>query len=257
MNRYSRNSDSRKKSKWAFTRVLCIVVPLVVAGIFLTRFGRESSNAEPLPRKSELAKLKPRDLQQQTTEYGIQGGAIAGKQALAAESKPKPGSKSFDAEPEVVETNSGWVVKQVRSPTPFVLPRDKAEAESEAMKIATGLLAERLGAATPTKLKILSSTEVLGTEAEKKQWEANGLERERGWVVLEVEAEHTSIRAEAARGRVVDVGFWFGAVFLVLLTGYGFLTLDAFTKGYLTWILAGSAAVLAISAIAALAALVL
>ena len=56
----------------------------------------------------------------------------------------------------------------------------------------------------------------------------------RGWAVVDVQTSEQAIRAERSKVRFHQIGFWVGAGFLILLTGYGFLRLDAWTKGYLT-----------------------
>jgi hypothetical protein len=258
-----RSYDPRRPSKkGSVAKVLWIVGLVTVASLFVSRMGCAArvEQANTLPPKKSLAGLKPKDLQQQTAEHGIEGGAAAGMAVVNA-------AKGLDApaadapEPEVRVTTGGFVVLRVRSSTPHVLPRDREQAIEEAKAEARKVLVEQ-GRVPAGNWKVSFDPDkvrdVAATDGEKKAWEENGLGSDRGWVEIEeVSLSHDTLRQERAKERTGQAGFWFGTVFLGLLAAYGFLRLDMWTKGYLTLILGVAVGGAVVAGIVALGLLVL
>ena len=236
------------------------VVAVVCVGAFLASRFAAKPDPQPLPVKRSLAAVKTRDLAQYTTDMAVGGGATAGVRA-AGESKRLTASALTPADPEVVPSAAGVEVRGVRSVDPFVLPRDHAQAEAEAVGEARRLLAEKGylpgRAAADTPLEVLASRDVPYPEELKPKLREAGLDEDRGWVEVDVKLTHDTLRAERAKGRTAEVGFWFGTAFLVLLAGYGFLRLDMWTKGYLTAAVGLVVAAVAVGGVLALGLVVL
>lgn len=249
----------RPPKKGQAGKVIWIVALVAVTGLVVSRAGCHATpSAQTLPPKKSLASLKPKDLQQQTAEYGIEGGAVAGMKVVNA-------SKAVDQHPldpsdsKVVDTIGGVVVRNVRSPTPHVLPRDREQAVQEAVAEARRVLIEQ-GKAPPGDWKVSFDLDkvrdVQPDEAVRKEWEKIGLS-DRGWVEIdEVTLSHDTLRQERAKERTAQAGFWFGTAFLGLLAAYGFLRLDMWTKGYLTLILGVIVGVIVVGAIVGLGLLI-
>jgi hypothetical protein len=232
-------------------KVFGIILVVGIAGFAVSRFTAKP-DVQPLPPKKPLAGLKAKELQQQASQYGIEGGARAGMDRLAADERINKQITAGDAsavpEPTVEYKDSGYVVKGVRSENPYVLPRDRKQAVDDALAVARRALTEKAGvppgnwslAFDPDNEKDrVRVREIIPTKEVRDEWVKNGLEADRGWVEIdEVTLTHDSLRQERAKGRTAEAGFWFGTAFLVLLAGYGFLRLDLWTKGYLTLVLA-------------------
>lgn len=226
-------------------KVFWIVVVVGVAGFAVSRFAARPAEPQPLPKKQPLAGLKAKDLQQQATEWGIEGGAVAGKKAVANDKRINAGDAS--PEPEVVQTANGFVVKGVRSENPYVLPQDRKKAIADALAVARHTLIEKgyVPAGNwsftfdPDSDKDRPKVhDIPPTEDVRKKWEESRLGTDRGWVEIdELTLTHDTLRQERAKGRTAETGFWFGTLFLGLLAVYGFLRLDMWTKGYLTLVL--------------------
>jgi hypothetical protein len=95
--------------------------------------------------------------------------------------------------------------------------------------------------------------EVAASDAQKAEWKQSGVEPDRMWVRLDIEVSEDQVQRLRA-GERVSTAFQGGAVlFAVLLAAYGFLRLDAWTKGYLTsWLAIAAVALVAIAALAVL-----
>lgn len=87
----------------------------------------------------------------------------------------------------------------------------------------------------------------------KAELVANGLDPNRVWVAFDVELSEQQVQALRA-GERVNAGFQAGGVlFAVLLAVYGFLRLDAWSKGYLTsWLAIGAVALVVVAALVVL-----
>ena len=217
-------------------KVFAILAVVMVVGIVTSRMGCQADVAKTLPPKKQLASLKPKDLQQQTAEYGIEGGAIVGKEAAAKANEPI-NLTGEPTDPEATVTNAGYVVKKVRSVYPH-MPADRDTALREAEAEARRVLVEK-GYVRANEWKVSYSPaavhDIPPSKSVQDQWEANNLGTDRVWVEIdEVTLTHDTVRGERAKDRVAQVGFWFGTAFLALLAAYGFLRLDMWTKGYLT-----------------------
>jgi len=251
-------NDTRKPKKGQAGRVIWIVAMVAIAGIFVvgSRSGCSAPVAQTLPPKKSLASLKPKDLQQQTAEYGIEGGAVAGMKAVNA-AKAVDVSTIDTPDPEVKETDSGFVVLKVRSPNPHALSRehDHEQAIQEAVGEARRALVEK-GKVPPGNWQVnFDRAKVHDVQPDKKvkeEWDKLGL-TDCGWVEIdEVTLTHDTLRQERAKARTAQAGFWFGTAFLGLLAAYGFLRLDMWTKGYLTLILGVIVVVIVIGAVTGL-----
>lgn len=255
-----RYNDARKPPrKGQVGKVVWLVALVAVTGMIVSRAGCHATpSVQTLPPKKALASLRPKDLQQQTAEYGIEGGAIAGKKAVDA-AKAVDASAIDTPDPEVKETDGGFVVLKVRSPNPHVLPGQREQAVQEAVAEARRVLVEK-GKAPPGDWKLtFDSAKVRDVPPEKsvkEEWKKIGLE-DRGWVEIdEVTLTHDTLRQERAKARTAQAGFWFGTAFLGLLAAYGFLRLDMWTKGYLTLILGIVVGVVVVGAIIGLGVLI-
>jgi hypothetical protein len=230
--------ESRATGTGAGKRVFWLFLGLGVAFFVLFRVADKPSASAPRPVR-KLAELKPISMQEQVTEQGILGGAKViheSRQAARLVNVVVPaanGGGLLPAEPRLEKTERGYRVLGARSENPYVWPRDEAEAKADALRVAKARLAIELNGMTPELEEIAVRREVPSEEV-KKLWEDQRLETDRVWVVVDVQTSEDSIRKERAKARFGQIGFWVGAAFLVLLTGYGFLRLDQWTKGYLT-----------------------
>lgn len=234
---------SRPTRKGLVAKVIGLLAVVAVAGLFVGRPGcrGDVQQANTLPPKKPLAKLKAAELQQQTAEYGIAGGVAAGmKEAHVAKQ-----AEVFDefAEPTVTHTDAGFVVSKMRTANPRALKDEKAreEATRELYDKARAVLVEQ-GKVPPGDWKMThdkaKEREVPPDESEMKAWVALGQDTSRRYLEIdEVTLTHDTLRQERAKVHTAQAGFWFGTAFLGLLAVYGFLRLDMWTKGYLTLIL--------------------
>jgi len=96
--------------------------------------------------------------------------------------------------------------------------------------------------------------EVQPSAEDRKEWAARGLDPNRVWVTVDVEVSESQVNNLRA-GERVNTAFHYGAVvFAGLLAAYGFLRLDAWTKGYLTsWLALGAVAVVVLALLAVVA----
>jgi len=237
--------DSRSGSTGAGKRVFWLFLGLGIAFFLSFRFAEKSSPSAPRPVRS-MAGMKPTQLQEQATEQGILGGAkvvheldvAAARAGVTQVSATLPNSPASDvavrSELRLEKTKDGYRVRGARSEGIYVWPRDEEYAKADAIQVAKSRLAEELNGLTP-------EVEVIGeprferpSVAAQKQMAELGLEPDRGWAVLDVQTSEDAIRKERAKSRFGQVGVWVGIAFLSLLTAYGFLRLDMWTKGYLT-----------------------
>lgn len=87
-----------------------------------------------------------------------------------------------------------------------------------------------------------SIVEIHPTPEQRADWTSASLEPNRVWIELDVEVSDEQLRHLRAADRFDLAGLGVGAVLIVVLALHGFLRLDAWTKGYLTWGLAIAAA---------------
>lgn len=240
MNRYDRPRDPREPKK-KDRHVVWVVVALVVAAVAVVRISDRPS-AQPPRAVRPLASLRAKDLQEQAVEQAILGGARAGKEAIVAQRAAALNAQigltdagdTLAPEPRLEKTDRGYRVLGAWSEKPYVLPRDEEEAKADALAVARARLAQELRGLTPA-LEVIGEPRTVEPSAEAKEKLAKqGLESGRRWVVVDVQTSDEAIRAERGKQRFGSIALWVGVAFLTLLTGYGFLRLDMWTKGYLT-----------------------
>jgi hypothetical protein len=231
--------------KGLVAKVIGLLAVVAVAGLFVGRPGcrADVQQANTLPPKKPLAKLRAAELQQQTAEYGIAGGVAEGMKVSNAAKKADAIALMDDpSEPEVKATDSGFVVLKVRSDRFRVLKDEKSreEAIKEAVAKARQTLIDQ-GKVPPGEWPLTYDKEKV-----RNVWPSDGTRQELedlhgvgcGRVEIdEVTLTHDTLRQERAKANTAQTGFWFGTAFLGLLAVYGFLRLDMWTKGYLTLIL--------------------
>lgn len=93
-------------------------------------------------------------------------------------------------------------------------------------------------------LKKDSIVEEHPTEAVKAEWKANKLDTNRSWVIIDCELTEKQVQRLRANDRVNDGLRGAGLVMVLCIAAYGFLRVDAWTKGYLTIWLAVAATLL-------------
>lgn len=98
-----------------------------------------------------------------------------------------------------------------------------------------------------------SVAEIHPTKAIQEEWAAANLDPNRVWVEFDLVVSPEQMRMLRAGQRRLYAGMWFGLVFVAIVAGYGFLRLDAMTKGYLTTVLGIAAGGLVLAAVVALA----
>ncbi len=239
-------------------KVFAILAVVLVVGIVTSRMGCHADVAKTLPPKKQLAKLNPKELQQQTTEYGIEGGAVAGMNVVAKANEPI-NLTGEPTDPEADVTHAGYVVRKVRSVRPHV-PADRETALREAEGEARRVLVEK-GYVRANEWKVSYNPaavhDIPPSKSVQEAWAANDLGTDRVWVEIgEVMLSHDTVRAERAKDRTAQAGFWFGTAFLALLAAYGFLRLDMWTKGYLTLVLGIGVGAVVVAAVVVLGFLV-
>ena len=96
--------------------------------------------------------------------------------------------------------------------------------------------------------------EVFPTAEDKAEMKTKGVDTNQRWVTIDVELTEEHVQKLRA-GERVNSGMQVGGIaFAMLLAAYGFLRLDAWTKGYLTmWLAIGAVAVVAVAAFVVLA----
>lgn len=233
--------DACAPKKGGGKMVFWLFVGLGVAFLVSFRLADRPS-AQPPRAVKPLASLSAKNLQEQAVEQAILGGARAGKEALVAERAAALNAQigltdtgdTLAPEPRLEKTDRGYRVLGAWSERPYVLPRDEEEAKADALAVARGRLAQELGGLTPAMEVIGEPRTVEPSEEAKATLAKQGLESSRKWVVVDVQTSDDAIRAERGKQRFGKIALWVGVAFLTLLTGYGFLRLDMWTKGYLT-----------------------
>ncbi len=260
----TRSDDRRtmhsRPRKGRLARAIPVVMVVFVGAFLVSRFMAKS-DPQPLPQKKTLAAVKTKDLAQYTTDMAIGGGATAGAKAVGESKRVNAASLISRPDAEVVASAAGVEVKGVRSANAFVLPRDHAQAEADAVAEARRLLVEKGHVTGKTSadfpLEVVASRELSPSDDDRRRFKEVGLDESSGWVEVDVRLSHDTLRQETAKGRTAEAAFWFGTAFLVLLAGYGFLRLDMWTKGYLTLAVGLVVAGVAVGGVLALGLLVL
>lgn len=237
--------DSRAGGTGAGKKVFWLFLGLGVAFFVSFRFAEKSAPSAPRPVRA-MAGMKPSQLQEQATEQGILGGAKVVHEAQVAAARASvaqvsatlpnapPHEKAVRTAPRLEKTDRGYRVMGAWSEDVYVWPRDEDKAKADALSVAKARLAEELKGLQP-EVELIGEPrfERLSKEAQEQLAEV-GIDSDRGWVVVDVQTSEDMIRKERAKIRFGQIGLWVGVGFLALLTAYGFLRLDMWTKGYLT-----------------------
>ncbi len=242
------------------------VVPVLVGFVWLSTPRVARVLAPPPPRR--LDSLSPSQLQDHTAKNGIVGGATAGKKALASLPNHTPPEIPDFSRTEPVSTPVGGPPTVVTRPIALDRPglpgtgrtvirvtgiRSDAPHSSEdraiadAVEVARLKLIEEFAKLDPPILEVPESwvirdqyirpgsvEKILPPQQIKDEWKAAHLNPERVWVKLDIEVSEDQIRHLRAEQRLLQTGTVGGAILILAGVLYGFLRLDAFTKGYLT-----------------------
>jgi hypothetical protein len=272
----------QRSSGGTMRRLLPILVVGVVAAGALSMFSSQRSpRVIPPSARVSMAKLPPRKLQQQAAESAVLAAATAGKKALDSEhnhgttvqvSTPVAWSEAGFSDDAIRE--KGYAVRLQPKPGVAVQVRAKSngahfsreKAMSDAFEVARdGLEATLSDMSQPVHvvptvgeiereyLKRDSVADIFPSQEVKDEWKKHGLGENRQWVVIDVEVSDRQLRSLRAKERATDGGLVAGAAFVAFAALFGFLRLDAWTKGYLTTALAFTAAGVVGGAVALLA----
>jgi hypothetical protein len=242
-------SPKRKARRGTGKRIIWL---LLVGGFVAFAISRSSVSTERTATAAgpvKMSRLSARSAQETAELNGIDGGASAGVAFLAAKDKNNvyvvsttKSSRTFD------ENATKLSLRDIRSATAHT---NKEKALADAVAQANAQLAEALRALDPP-IKYLPNEETLKTdylaasrtqyleasEDDKEAWKQAGLEPNRVWAKIDVEVSESQLRQLRGKDRIIASAKWLGGAFLVILLGYGFLRLDALTKGHLTFPLA-------------------
>jgi len=258
-----------------------LVVGLIVAAVISTSTGsnrRRTHSVSPPPQPTSMKDLSPRRLQTYAAENAVLGGATAGQREYAAlrqaekvETVTLPVNAVVEPEGVVVppapESNGRHqpaVKFRVRSEAPHA---SKEKALNDALAVARLKLAEKLAAFDPPirtlptveqvrneYIRPESVTEVQPKAEDKAAWEAAKLDTNRVWVDVDVELSDDQVRQLRSVGRLEKTGVFAAGAFVLALGLFGFLRLDAWTKGYLTTVIGIGVAAAVVAAMALLVA---
>lgn len=235
------------------------------AGLFAPR---HASVVAPKPDRP-LSRMKPRELQQYTAESAVARAAEAGQRVLVKErhildAMTVPVSAEIDGR-TTVERKPGVAIQLigVKSGSPHT---DEKEALRDALEQAQEQLAIELQkldqpiSTVPSIAEIQrnyykpdSRRPILPSPDNKQDWLDQGLGENRKWVAIDVEVSDSQLRTLRGQERLGEGGVLAGAAFAVIAALFGFFRLDAWTKGYLTTVLAVGAAATVGGAVAFLA----
>lgn len=260
--RTTAQAPARGSGAW----VLWIVVFGALAA-FASTAMRTTRHVSPPPPRDPMGRMSARSLHDHAALNGVVGGAASGQRALVEAHRPALGTVTFrpggDPHPPLPGSPVPAVqVRGVRSEAPYA---SRERALNDALVEARRQLADRLAALDPPIVEVPSVevvrrdylrpesvTEVYPTQAIKDEWAAAKLDPNRVWVEIDVEVSDDQLRDLRAKERVVFAGWGLGVGFAGVLALYGFLRLDALTKGYLTPGLGVGAGLLLLAALALL-----
>jgi hypothetical protein len=249
-------------------RVLAILVVGLLAAVALTLFAPSTPVSTPPPSETRWARLTPRTLQRQAAESAVAAAATAGQNALSRElstiradcRKVPDDDDRFDEEGHPKSKSERVIrISRIRSAIPHATPE---RALNDALEIAQKELALRLQALNPP-VEIQPSLDMIRKEyirpgsvrdiyptAEIKElWRHDGLGESRQWAEFDLELSESQIRALRSRERTIAGTILAAGLITLAFVTYGFLRLDAITKGYLTTTLAISATGIAVTAL--------
>jgi hypothetical protein len=242
-----------------------LVVGLIAAAVISTSTGssrRKPHSVSPPPQPASMRDMSARRLQTYAADSAVLGGANAGQREFAAlrqaEKADPPTVPVSVIEPAAVtasspapDANAGKhrpaIKFRVRSEAPHA---SKEKALADALAVARFQLAEKLITldppvrALPTVEQVRaeyirpeSVVEVQPKPEDKAEWKARGLDENRVWVDVDVEVSDDQVRQLRSVGRLEKTAVVSAVAFVLVLGLFGFLRLDAWTKGYLTTVI--------------------
>lgn len=243
-----------------------LVVGLIVAAVVSvsTDSRRKPARVSPPPMSEPMARMTAKQLQAHASANAVLGGATAGQREIAAHRQAEdaipqaaptvPVNVVVDAPPAavaVVPEPSGKPKPaiRIRSRSENVYP-SKEKALADALVGARIKLAEQLANLDPPihtrptidqiraeYLRPESVTEIPASADLKKDLAANNLDPNSVFVEVEVEVTDDQVRQLRSVGRLEKTGVVAAGAFVLALGLFGFLRLDAWTKGYLTTVI--------------------
>ncbi|CAN5606953.1 hypothetical protein BH11PLA2_BH11PLA2_06420 [soil metagenome] len=237
-----------------------IIIPLVFGTLAL---GCDAGRPmPPLPPKAvNVSESNIKELQQGTANTAVAAGAKAGQQMVSAGNPPEvlaaPVKVEVNLKRETVTpSKAGPVIRvaNIRSDKPQAT---REKAITDALQVAQYEIVKQLKQLEPPVtakpsltairheyLKGNSVREVMPDDKLKEDWKANRLDPNRMWVEIDVELTESQVQQLRSRDRIDDGFRGASILFALVLTVYGFLRLDAFTKGYLTlWLAIAAVAI--------------
>jgi hypothetical protein len=244
--------------------VWILVIGMIAAGVVSMATSKSTRYVAPAPTPESLSRLSARKLQAIASDNAVVAAAQAGRNDLAERFGPNSPQFISTSAPEVLLESSNKPnirLVKIRSDAPHL---DQERAQNDALLVAQQRLSQLLRNMSPPietlpsidvirteYLKPNSFTVIQPTDEDRRLWQEKKLETNRVWVeidALEVNAEQ--LRKLRASERMEVSAHW-GAMILVFLAAFfGFLRLDAWTKGYLTMILGFGFAAIAGGAVA-------
>jgi hypothetical protein len=263
-----RSSKPRPSAGLGKRLVWILVIGLITAAVISLSTGRtERRSAAPPPGPEPMAGMSAKRLQTHAAENGIVAGAGAAQKALAAariaEERAADPNQTAHIN-SVVAPNRTSVVSVSRSDPEDVRGKPKpairitrvrsnaphptqAKALNDALVEAQSRIAERLRS-LDEPIHQVPPVEVIRTEylkpdsvaelplkaEDRAELEAKGIDSNRVWVEIDVELSESQVRQLRSTSRLEGTGLIAGVAFVLVLALFGFLRLDAWTKGYLT-----------------------
>jgi hypothetical protein len=244
------------------SKVLPILAVALVVGVLVSASGVKTSTREVAapPAPQNLARLSPARLSEYTADSGVLGGARAALAHLEGKAKdklaavpappPPPERPAFQFAADRPAKSTAVKLTGVKSGEPHPT---KELALADALIVAQGQLADKLAKLDPpidhapgvgrihTDFLRPDSVQVVRPPADvAAAWREKGLNPNLMWVTVDVEVSDDQVRQLRGDHRLTEHGPLF-ALPLVLAAGlWGFLRLDAWTRGHFTLpILAG------------------
>ncbi len=277
----------RPRRGGAGKRVLYILAVGVVVAAAVSMFrGGPDRYVSPPPAPARMAEMRVSKLPEYASDSGIIGGAAAAEKALAARpphpdgigdpNRTVPVNVSVPRSTEVPRVAGRPAIDLTPGkPTPAIKRRVKSDklytnrdmALNDALIKAGSEIHDALRALDPpvegrpgwSKVKAdylrpESVTYPTPSEADKKALAEAGLDPNGVWAEIDVEVTDDQVRELRAESRTGTAGVAGAVGFVLVLALFGFLRLDAWTRGYLT---GGLAVAIVAAAGAAVALLVL
>jgi hypothetical protein len=278
---YRHHSCSRRGG--AGKRILYILaVGIVVAASVSVFRGRSDRYVSPPPTPAKLSGMSASKLQGYAAESAIVAGAAAAEKELASLPPHADPTRTFPVNVAVPPTPEPVAVTSRRTadqspgkPKPAIKTRVRSDKLYTSREMALNDALVKAGLDIQTQLRELdppiearpswdkvrreylrpeSVTYPTPSEADKEALAKAGLDPNGQWAEIEVELTDDDIRDLRSEQRLGTGGVVAGVVFVLVLALFGFLRLDAWTKGYLT---GGLAVAVVAAAGAAVALLVL